>query len=84
VPGDNFLEHIPIRHTRSIVNTIGAGDALFTAFIHYYIKQNDPYVAIQKAMVYASYKIGANGAANGLLDEASLEELMNGTSILLQ
>lgn len=80
IPHDNFLERIPTRCTRPVVNTIGAGDALFSAFVHYYVKQNVPYQAIQKAIVYASYKIGANGAANGLLDESSLEELMNGTS----
>jgi ribokinase len=74
----NFMERIPTQTTRPVMNTIGAGDALFSSFIHYYIKNNEPYEAIHKAVIYASYKIGANGAANGLLDETGLENIMNG------
>jgi ribokinase len=59
--------------TRPVVNTIGAGDALFSAFLHVYTQTNDPYLAIRKAVVFASYKIGAAGAAEGFLDAAGLE-----------
>lgn len=61
--------------TRLIVNTIGAGDALFSAFVHYFAKAKDPRDALKRAMVFASYKIGATGAADGFLDESGLEEL---------
>ena len=50
-----------------MVNTIGAGDALFSGFIHFYLKSKNPYQALQKAMLFASYKIGSTGAADGFL-----------------
>jgi len=75
VKRDGFLERAPAVHTRDVVNTIGAGDALFSAFVHVYAQTGDPYQAVRKAMVYASYKIGATGAAEGLLDEAGLNQL---------
>lgn len=70
---DNFIEHIPAVYTRPVVNTIGAGDALFSSFIHYYQQTNDPYEAIRKAVVYASYKIGATSAADGFLSQDELD-----------
>lgn len=75
---DNFLERIPAVRTRPVVNTIGAGDALFSAFVHYYAKHGDPYDAIRKATVFASYKIGEKGAAQGFLTEEELEEVEEG------
>ena len=68
-------ERIPTVHTRKVVNSIGAGDALFSAFCHSYFVDKDPQAAIRKAMVFASYKIGARSAAEGFLDAASLEAL---------
>lgn len=72
VKDDNFIERIPAIHTRPVVSTIGAGDALFSCFIHYYQQTNDPYEAIRKAVVYASYKIGATSAADGFLSAQEL------------
>lgn len=64
----------PAVFTRPVVNTIGAGDALFSAFLHTYMQTNDPHLAIRKAVVFASYKIGAAGAAEGFLDAEGLEK----------
>jgi len=75
VKHDHAIEHIPAVQTRPVVNTIGAGDALFSCFVHYYHRTGDPYTAIQKAVVFASYKIGAVSAADGLLQETDLEQL---------
>lgn len=69
------VEHIPAAHTRPVVNTIGAGDALFSSFLHGYLATRDPHLAIRQAVVYASYKIGEAGAADGLLDAAGLARL---------
>jgi len=44
---DNFVERIPAVQTRPVVNTIGAGDALFSAFVHGYLQSGDPYQAIR-------------------------------------
>jgi sugar/nucleoside kinase (ribokinase family) len=77
VKADNFVERLPAVKTRKVVNTIGAGDALLSSFTHFYAKDRDPYKAIQKAQVFASYKIGASGgAADGFLSEAELEALI--------
>lgn len=72
---DNFIERIPAVYVRPVVNTIGAGDALFSAFLHEYVSSGDPYLAARKAVLYAGYKIGEKGAAEGLLDRDGLERL---------
>jgi ribokinase len=68
------IRHVPPVHTREVVNTVGAGDALFSAFVHFYAKTHNPHIAIEKAMVFASYKIGEKGAASGFLTEPELNE----------
>jgi ribokinase len=74
VKRDNFLERIPAVTTRPVVNTIGAGDALFSCFLHVYARTGDPYEALSQAVIFASYKIGESGAASGFLDAAGLAE----------
>jgi acarbose 7IV-phosphotransferase len=66
------MERITAVSTRPIVNTIGAGDALFSAFLHGYSQTGDPYAALQQAVVFASYKIGESGAARGFLTAGEL------------
>ena len=72
VRADGFKGFLPAVHTRPIVNTIGAGDALFSAFIYSYTHTKDPYRSLQQAIVFASYKIGETGAAEGFLDRDGL------------
>lgn len=74
VKDDNFIERIPAVYTRPIVSTIGGGDALFSSFVHVYAHTGDPYAAIRQAVIFASYKIGVAGAADGFLtaDELAL------------
>ena len=69
------LERLPAVQTRPIVSTIGAGDALFACFVALYHRTGDPYLALRKAMVFASYKIDVASAAEGFLDTAALDEL---------
>ncbi len=71
---DDFLGRFKARPLRPVVNTIGAGDALFSAFIHQYIKTKDPYRAIQAGIAFAGYKIGEKGAAAGFLTAEALDE----------
>lgn len=75
VQKDDFIGRFPAVSTRPIVNTIGAGDALFSSFIHSYRQSGDPYLAIRKAIVFASYKIGTSGAAEGFLNADELDDL---------
>ncbi|GHV47318.1 hypothetical protein AGMMS49546_36800 [Spirochaetia bacterium] len=69
---NNQIKYYPAVRTREIINTIGAGDALFSAFIYFYNKTKDAYYAIEKAIIFASYKIGEKGAAEGFLTEEEL------------
>ncbi|MFL7838411.1 MAG: carbohydrate kinase family protein [Candidatus Promineifilaceae bacterium] len=76
VKDDNFMARIPAVQTRPIVNTIGAGDALFSSFLHIFSENRNPYEAVQKAVVFASYKIGEAGAAKGFLSAPELDLLV--------
>jgi ribokinase len=73
VKDDDFMERVAALKLRKVVNTIGAGDALFSAFVHSYSQDGDPYSAIKKATLFASYKIGEAGAAAGFLDRERLD-----------
>jgi ribokinase len=72
------IKQYPAVKVRKRVNTIGAGDASFSSFIFFYNKTKDIYYSIEKAQIFASYKIGENGAAEGFLTE---EELLKITAL---
>jgi ribokinase len=69
---DGFRGAVPAVRTRPPVNSIGAGDALFSAFLYSYAHTRDPHRSLQQAVVFASYKIGETGAAEGFLDREGL------------
>ena len=69
---DIKIKHYPAIRTRDVVNTIGAGDALFSAFIYFYNKTKNAHYSIEKAIIFASYKIGESGGAEGFLSEEEL------------
>lgn len=73
VQKDNFIGRFPAVRTRELVNTIGAGDALFSAFLDRYLRFRDPYAALQAALVFSSYKIGEKGAGEGFLSSDELD-----------
>ena len=74
VRSDTHLEWFPAVQTRPVVNTIGAGDAIFSTFIDHYVRTHDPYASIRAAIVFASYKIGEKGAAQGFLTAEALDD----------
>ena len=74
VRADNAIVHVPAKTLRPVVNTIGAGDALFSAFVHGYLESKTPYLAMQKAVLFAGYKIGETGAAEGFMSARQLDE----------
>lgn len=80
VRDDQRLVHQPAVAPRPIVNTIGAGDALFSAFVHHYAATHDPYRALELAVVFAGYKIGERGAADGFLCASELLALADALS----
>ena len=58
-----------------VVNTVGAGDALFSSFLHYYAKGFSPADALHRAQIFASAKIGTSGASKGFVNEQTVEQL---------
>ena len=58
-----------------VVNTVGAGDALFSSFLHGYAKGLSPLDALHRAQLFASAKIGSSGASKGFISEEELERL---------
>lgn len=55
-----------------VVNTIGAGDALLSAFAYFYTKGLPASESLSLAQKFASIKIGVSGAANGFVSEEEL------------
>ena len=57
----------------NIVNTVGAGDALFSSFVHYYSKGMNCIDALKRAETFAALKIQHNGASVGFGTEKDVE-----------
>ena len=68
---DKFYD-LEAAKAEKVLNTVGAGDSLFSSFICMYARNYNPCEALKKAQCYAAHKIGFDGAANGFM---SLEEL---------
>lgn len=73
---DKFYDLTAV-HVGEIVNTVGAGDALFSSFVSFYSGGMTPIESLKRAELFASAKICANGAAEGFVSEQSLETLYN-------
>lgn len=69
-------QRLPAVKVRPVVNTAGAGDALFSCFLHFYWDGEAPLSALRKALVFAGYKVGENGASRGFLPEDQLLRLV--------
>lgn len=74
---DNFLGRFPAVTIFPVVNTVGAGDSLLTAFVHFYAKDYNPYEAIKKAQIFAANKIRFNGGASGFIEESEVLDQYN-------
>ena len=68
-----LLLSVPAYSPARIVNTVGAGDALFSAFLHFWLKHGDAGAALERAVVFAGIKIGADGASKGFPTEEETE-----------
>jgi len=76
LPSERTSERFPAVRTRPVVSTVGAGDALFSAFLDGYVRERDPRAALRRAVVFASWKLGAASAAEGFLGAEGLRELV--------
>lgn len=70
-------------NTGRVVNTVGAGDALFSAFLSYYYRGFSTIESLCRAEIFAALKIRHNGAAVGFPNAEEVEKIYNdiGTSI---
>jgi ribokinase len=73
-----IIYHIDAVYTRPRLNTFGSGDALFSAFVNYYLKGWDSLKCLKYATAFASWKIGERGSSKGFLKNASLMRLVKG------
>lgn len=72
------ITRIPVVAIGGVVNTVGAGDALFSAFIHYYASgRYGSLEALKRAEVFAALKIRHDGGAVGFSTEAEVEEVFH-------
>lgn len=71
----NEIREYPAVRVGEVVNTVGAGDALFSAFVHYYIQGKGPEEALKRAQVFASKKISESGASRGFATQEEMEAL---------
>lgn len=72
---DRFVE-LPAVQVGPVVNTVGAGDALFSSFVHFYAKGLPPVEALIRAQTFASAKIGVSGASKGFITEEQIDDLV--------
>ena len=68
-----FVE-LPAYSIGDVQNTVGAGDALFSSFIHYYAKGLSPADALDRAQLFAALKIQHSGGAKGFPSESEIEK----------
>ena len=71
---EDRIHEFPAVSVGPVVNTVGAGDALFSGFLHYYAKGYDAVEALQRAQIFASAKIGANGASQGFVTDDQIQQ----------
>lgn len=71
------LTHVPACTGGAVVNTVGAGDALFSAFLRFFAKGMVAKDALRRAVVFAGVKIGFNGASVGFCSEREVEERLS-------
>ncbi len=60
---------------RGVVNTAGAGDALFASFLHGWLATGNPVEALESAVLHAGWKIGDTFPAASSLTAAELADL---------
>ena len=73
---DNWFCDLSAAHVGEVVNTVGAGDALFASFLHFYAKGMHPVDCLQRAQIFAAAKIRVSGASKGFVTEGEVEEIL--------
>lgn len=66
--------HLPAHTVGQVVNTGGAGDALFAAFLDRFVRGMPAIRALERAVVFAGAKVTARSASEGHLQPDALAE----------
>lgn len=74
MPHQNIIVEQPACHVDNVKNTVGAGDALFSAYLHYHLSGLTPVEALRRAQMFASLKIRSHGAADGFVTPDEIEK----------
>ena len=69
------VNRLPACKIGGVVDTVGAGDALFTAFNHYYFNGCSAVEAMKRAEVFAALKIRHTGGAEGFPTEQQVQDI---------
>jgi sugar/nucleoside kinase (ribokinase family) len=72
---DGQLVEVSATAPRGVVNTSGAGDALFASFLHGWLADGNPVEALARAVVYAGWKVGDPSPVEAQLGAADLARL---------
>lgn len=73
----NQITSVPAYTGGKVVNTVGAGDSLFSSFLHYYVKGYSAEESLRRAVVFAGIKIGFNGASVGFCSEGNIDAVIH-------
>jgi acarbose 7IV-phosphotransferase len=76
VRSSGLRRRLPAVSIRPVVQSGGAGDALFACFLHGYLRTRDPLRALRAATVFAAHKLGASNSGDGFLSHEALEALL--------
>lgn len=74
MPHQNVIVEQPACHVDNVKNTVGAGDALFSAYLQYHLSGLTPVEALRRAQMFASLKIRSHGAADGFVTPDEIEK----------
>lgn len=80
---DAFYYFSPVKND-NVVNTVGAGDSLFSSFLFYYVNCSNPISALTKAEIFASRKISFNGSSNGFSTDYEIQKAALNISIKIE
>lgn len=84
VRSEDKIYRLEAAHVGGVVNTIGAGDALFSCFINYYSKGYSAVEALIRAEIFAALKIRFHGAANGFSSEEIVEKYYRNNEVIVR
>ncbi len=77
VRDEDKVYEMPAAKPEKIVNTVGAGDCLFSTFVSMYAKKTmSPQKCLELAQKAAAHKIGTDGAAKGFMSSKELLTLI--------